>query len=77
MRNLNLDKLNEKIKEEKNVVVPGKVLSQGKIDKKVKIIALSFSKKAEGKLKSTGCDIKTILEEIKSNPSGRGVKILK
>lgn len=71
--NLNLNEINSK---EKGVVVPGKVLSQGKIDKKIKIAALNFSEKAREKLLKSGCEIKTILEEIKSNPSAEGLEIL-
>jgi large subunit ribosomal protein L18e len=75
--NPNLDEISEKTKEGENVVVPGKILSQGNIDKKVKIIALSFSERAKEKLLKSGCKISSILEEIKSNPSGKGIKILK
>lgn len=75
--NLNLDELNKKIKDEKIVVVPGKILSQGELDKKIKVVALNFSEKAEEKLKKSGTEILTLLEEIKKNPEAKGVKILK
>ena len=75
--NLNLEELNKKIKDEKIVVVPGKILSQGDLDKKIKIVALGFSEKAEEKLKKLGLEAFTILEEIKKNPEAKGIKILK
>ena len=75
--NLNLEELNKKIKDEKTVVVPGKILSQGELDKKIKIVALGFSEKAEEKLKKSGTETLIILEEIKKNPEAKGVKILK
>ena len=69
--------LNDLNKEEGNVVIPGKVLSQGNVDKKMKVIALNFSEKAKEKLSKAGCETSSILEEIKSNPSAEGVRILK
>ena len=74
--NLNLEELNKKIKDEKTVVVPGKILSQGELDKKIKIVALGFSEKAKEKLKKSGTETLIILEEIKKNPEAKGVKIL-
>ncbi len=74
--NLNLNEINDQAKEKEKIVVPGKVLSQGEINKKIKIIALSFSEKAKEKLKKSGCEISNILNEIKSNPSAEGIKVL-
>lgn len=72
--NLNLNEIN---KEDGKIVIPGKVLSQGEVNKKIKVIALSFSEKAKEKLLNSGCEVSSILEEIKSNPSAEGIKILK
>ena len=74
---MNLEELGKKIKDEKIVVVPGKILSQGEFDKKIKVVALNFSDKAKEKLKKSGLEISTILEEVKKNPEAKGVKILK
>lgn len=74
---LNLEDINKEAKAGETLVVPGKVLSQGEIDKKMKVVAFSFSDKAKEKLLSAKCEISSILEEIKSNPSGKGIKILK
>jgi len=75
--NMNIGEISKKSREGEDVVVPGKILSQGEINKKIKIVALNFSKKAEEKLKKEGCEIITILEEIKKNPEMKGLKILK
>ncbi|MFH1326775.1 MAG: uL15 family ribosomal protein [archaeon] len=64
--------LNE-IKED--VVVPGKVLSQGEIGK-TKVVAFSFSEKAKEKIVKAGGKTINILDEIKSNPEMKGLKIL-
>ncbi len=75
--NLNLNEINKQVKKGEKIVVPGKVLSQGNIDKKIKIVALNFSEKAKEKLLKSGCEVSSILEEIKSNPSAEGIKILR
>lgn len=74
--NANLNELN-KVKEGEVIVVPGKVLSQGNVDKKLKVVALGFSEKAKEKLLKSKSELSDILKEIKSNPEAKGIKILK
>ena len=74
---LNLGEIDKKSKEGEKVMVPGKVLSQGEINKKIKIVALSFSEKAREKLIKSGSEIISITKEIKSNPNAKGIRILK
>lgn len=74
---LNIGEIAQKAKDSKIVLITGKVLSQGEIEKKIKVIALYFSEKAKEKLLKAGCEVSTILEEIKSNPSAKDIKILK
>jgi len=74
-KNVNLKEL-EKISSE-IVVICGKVLSEGEISKKMKVVALNFSEKAKEKLKKAGCEVRTIMEEIEKNKEAKGVKILK
>lgn len=71
---LNLDKIDE-LKENKILVV-GKVLGQGEINRKISISALGFSEQARDKLKKANCEIKTIKQEIKDNPELTGVKVI-
>jgi large subunit ribosomal protein L18e len=75
--NFNLNELNNKTKENDKVIIIGKVLSQGEINKKIKIIAFNFSNKAKEKLLSAKCEVSNMLEEIKKNPDAKGFKILK
>jgi large subunit ribosomal protein L18e len=75
--NMNLEKINKESKEGDIVVVPGKVLSQGEISKKIKIVALKYSENAEEKLSKAKIDYSYITDEIKKNPKATGVKILK
>ena len=74
--NINLGRINEQVKEGEIIVVPGKVLSLGEITKKIRIAALSFSEVAKEKLLKSKSEAVSILEEIKKNPSAKGIKIL-
>ncbi len=73
----NLDEIDKESKEGDVIVVPGKVLSMGQLDKKIKIVAFGFSKNAEEKILKAGGKISIILDEIKKNPDAKGVKILR
>ncbi len=75
--NINLEEIDKKSEDGETIVVPGKVLSQGEINKKVKIIALSFSEKAKEKLLKAKIETSNMLEEIKKNPEAKGIKVLK
>lgn len=61
----------------KTIVIPGKVLSQGEITKKLKVVAFKFSEKAKEKLKNAGCEITSIIKEIESNKDAKDIIILK
>jgi len=75
-KNLNLSEINKDVSEGDTVIVPGKVLSQGEITKKIRIAALGFSQTAKEKLEKTKSEVVSILDEIKKNPEMKGVKIL-
>ena len=74
---MNLSELNEKSKSGEIILVPGKVLSQGELEKKIKIAALNFSEKAKEKIIKAGATHLSILELIKENPKAEGVKVLR
>lgn len=75
--NVNLDKIDRESKEGETVLVPGKVLSQGELNKKLKIVALNFSEKAKEKITKKKGETLTILEEIKKNPEAKSLRIIK
>lgn len=75
--NMNLSQIDTQAKVGEIIVVPGKVLSGGEVSKKFKIAAISFSSKAEEKLKKAGCEIVLISQEIERNKDAKGVKVLK
>ena len=73
---MNLDEINSEAKEGEVVVVPGKVLGRGDVSKKIKIVALDFSESTKEKLKKSKIEIVRLNDEIKKNPSAKGLKIL-
>jgi large subunit ribosomal protein L18e len=73
---VNLDQLN-KVEKAETIIVPGKVLSQGEITKKIKVAALTFSEKAKEKLLKAGCEVVLLEEEIKKNKDAKGVIVLR
>ncbi|MCL4378928.1 MAG: 50S ribosomal protein L18e [Candidatus Marsarchaeota archaeon] len=62
--NVNIYKINKHTKDGDNVVVPGKVLSIGRMDHKVNIAALEYSKSAETLLSGASCRMVSISEMI-------------
>lgn len=75
--NKNLDEIEKESKDGEIVVVCGKILSGGDLNKKIKLVALSFSKKALEKMKNKKIEYAYIIEEVKKNKDAKGVKILK
>ena len=73
---VNLDKINKYTGEKETALIPGKVLSNGELTKKVSIAAWSFSEKAQEKIKKAGGKTLTIEELVKHNPKGKDVRIL-
>jgi len=75
--NVNLEKINNETKNGETIVIIGKVLSDGEVNKKIKVVALGFSQKAKEKLLNSKCEVLSILDEIKKNPQAKDVRILK
>jgi len=74
--NLNLREINEKSKDSETVIIPGKVLSLGELDKKIRIVAFNFSGRAKAKLSKSKSEAINIIDEIKKNPEAKGVRVL-
>jgi len=73
---VNLSKISRFTKQGDVILVPGKVLSAGKLLHHVTIAALSFSRHAREKIHSTGGKCLTLKELIKRNPKGSNIKII-
>lgn len=59
-----------------SVIVPGKVLGAGRMEHKVIVAALSFSKSAKSKITESGGKCLNITEFVKSVPRTQEVRIL-
>ena len=75
-RVVNLSRINKYSKNNDTVIVPGKVLSMGNLNKKVTIAAYNFSKSALQKINSSGSKAISINELVKQNPKGSKVRII-
>jgi len=73
---VNLSKISRYSGEGDVIVVPGKVLGSGTLNKRITVAAFSFSKTALDKIKASGSRSMTIRDLLKENPEGRGVKII-
>ena len=73
---VNLNKINKYIKENEVALIPGKVLSNGNLTKKVNIAAWSFSEKSIEKIMKSGGKYMSIEELVKINPKGESVRIM-
>jgi len=73
---VNLSSLNRNAAQNETVVVPGKVLAAGSINKPVTVAAALISAAAAAKIEAAGGKVLSIPELVKSNPQGTGVRIL-
>ncbi|MCX6670819.1 MAG: 50S ribosomal protein L18e [Euryarchaeota archaeon] len=73
---VNLHRIDLYVHEKETALIPGKVLSPGKLTKKVSIAAWSFSEKAHEKIKKAGGKTLTIEELMKNNPKGKDIRIV-
>jgi large subunit ribosomal protein L18e len=75
-RIINLWKLEKEAKEGETLIVPGKVLGDGTLTKKVTVAAAGFSDEAKEKLAKSGATTLTINELMKQHPDGKGIRII-
>ncbi len=75
-RVVNLSSISRYSKENEIIVVPGKVLGAGNLDRKLTISAFQFSSGAKEKIEKAGSKIVPLLELSKENPTGKGIRIM-
>jgi large subunit ribosomal protein L18e len=73
---VNLGRISRMAKEGEAILVPGKVLASGILDKKVTIGAFSFSSSAREKIEATGGSALSVDQFVKKFPDGSGVKLV-
>ena len=74
-REVNLDRISRVCKDNETIIVPGKVLGSGNLNKKLTIAAYAFSKQAIAKINESGKAI-FIQDLMQKNPTGSKVRII-
>ncbi len=73
---VNVGQLERLADAEETVVVPGKLLAQGPLSKKLTVAAFSYSAEARTKIHAAGGTALTLSELVQARPDGAGVRIL-
>jgi len=73
---VNVSKLNRICEKGEFILVPGKVLGAGEIDKALNVAALNTSKKAQRKIEKAGGRVMKFEELVAENPKGTRVRII-
>jgi large subunit ribosomal protein L18e len=61
---------------EETVVVPGKVLADGSLSKRLTVAAFAYSAEARAKIHAAGGTALSLHDLLKANPNGAGVKLV-
>ncbi|WP_306059551.1 50S ribosomal protein L18e [Natronococcus wangiae] len=73
---VNLGRIERYAREEETVVVPGKVLGSGALQKNVTVAAVDFSSSAETKIEQVG-DTVPLEQALEENPEGSNVRVIR
>jgi large subunit ribosomal protein L18e len=73
---MNVGQLERLAEAGETVVVPGKLLAEGPLTKKLTVGAFSFSEGARAKVHAAGGAALPLSALLKSNPNGAGVRLL-
>ena len=58
------------------IVVPGKLLAEGRLAKKLTVAAFGFSAEARGKIHAAGGSALSLRELVRTHPDGSGVRLV-
>jgi large subunit ribosomal protein L18e len=72
---VNVGHLDRLARPEETVLVPGKLLSEGKLSKKLTVAAFAYSKEARTKIHAAGGVAISVHDLIKTKPDGAGVRL--
>lgn len=73
---VNLGRIERYAREEDTVIVPGKVLGSGVLEKGVTVAAVDFSRTAETKIRQADGEPIQLEQALERNPSGSNVTVL-
>ena len=74
---VNLGRIERYAREEETVVVPGKVLGSGVLQKGLTVAAVDFSRSAETKIRQADGEPIRLEQAIDQNPNGTGVRVIR
>jgi len=74
---VNVAELMRNTAEGEKIVIPGKVLGGGTARHRLTVAAFRFSPQAKQKLERADCRCVSILDVLKENPSGTGIRLLR
>ncbi|MBI4140153.1 50S ribosomal protein L18e [Candidatus Woesearchaeota archaeon] len=75
-RSVNISRINRYANDGDTVIVPGKVLGSGILDKKITIAAYNFSNGARKIVEDRKGKCVSINDLVKQNPSGKNVRVI-
>ena len=75
-RSVNIARINRYTLDGETAIVPGKVLGDGALSKKLDVAAFQFSETAKQKIEAAGGSAMSITELIQKNPDAKGVRVI-
>ncbi len=76
MAEVNLSRIERNAKNNETVIIPGKVLGSGDVNKPLTVAAFSFSDNAKKKILGAKGKVFTIRELMEKNPEGSNIRIM-
>ncbi|GAA0655450.1 50S ribosomal protein L18e [Salarchaeum japonicum] len=74
---VNLSRIERYANEDETVVVPGKVLGSGVLQKSVTVAAVDFSGSAETKIEHANGETVQLEQAVQQNPEGSNVRVIR
>jgi len=74
---VNLGRIERYAREDETVVVPGKVLGSGVLQKNVTIAAVDFSSSAKTKIEQANGETMRLEQAVEQNPDGSNVRVIR
>ena len=74
---VNLGRIERYADEDETVVVPGKVLGSGRLQKNVTVAAVDFSSTAETKIRQADGETLELEQALEQNPDGSDVRVIR
>ncbi|WP_158057290.1 50S ribosomal protein L18e [Halorussus halophilus] len=74
---VNLGRIERYAEEDETVVVPGKVLGSGILQKNVTVAAVDFSSTAETKIEQADGEVLDLEQILEENPEGSNVRVIR